>query len=296
MDDLEKFVEWFNKLDPEYVNKQNQLQIQRDLEDYRLFKQHLDNNSCYYCAKSMSSFDNSIICFHWLLRPKGVKKKDIIKVLDKYSLLQIRAYFRWLATAESFMKNINDLTLEQSKEMIVHETTKYRDFIWTLSCSKSDFNGHRKANFPHYHLLMKQADQVYFKFSGYHAKLKENDLFQFSLMLNHPDTMSSTPAVGVSVQNAMNEVPIEMLLENMNQAKDDKKAQFRVQTFITAPKGKTISGDQIAEIIETANKKNVPIAQAIKESNLDASVNIVINPSENIPENLHRNNPRKKKK
>lgn len=295
-ENLNDFVKIFNKLDPKYIKEQNQLQDKKDLEDFKLFKNNLKNNRCYYCRNAINSFEETAICFHWLLQPKIIKKKYLLKVLNKYSLIQFRAYLRWVATAEAFMENINDLIEEQSKEMIIHETIKYQNFNWTISFSKSDFKGHRNADYPHYHLQLMVGSKVRFKFSDHHIKLKKNDIFEFSLMLDHPEIMTFSPIVGASVQNAMNELPPELMLKAMKQAKEKSKGQFRVQTLLSAHNGKTISGDKIAEIIKIANDKNIPIAQAIKESDIDANVKIYLNPSENLPNNLHRNNPRRKKK
>lgn len=287
MDSIDSFLKWHKEQDPIHIENLNNSQMEQDEIDFNDFKTKLEKSICKYCDLELESFNVDKICFHWLLRPHGIRKKDIIKVLDYYDCIQIRSYVRWLAQAEGFLSNINDLRVEQSSDMIIHETITYKNIEWTIYCNPNDFVGHsenRISSVPHYHLQIKIIDNIFFKFSDHHIKFSDYDLFVLNMTIKHPDKFAFFPSYGVGVQTVFDKIHPEDLLAKMKPSEDESKAQFNVQTSISAKDGKSIKGELIYQAIEESKKRNVPIAQVLKEMKLDADVEIRIDPSDNSPD------------
>jgi len=291
MNSIEKYLKWYKEQDPDNIENLNRIQMEHDEIDFIDFKKKLEKGICKYCELDFKSVNIDKICFHWLLRPIGINKKEIIKVLDHYDCIQIRSYLRWLAQSESFLRNINDLRDEQSSNMIIHETIKYKNIEWSIYCNPNDFIGHsekRISSTPHYHLQIKIDNKIYFKYSDHHIKLSDYDLFILNMIIKHPDKFAFFPSYGVGIQTVIDNINPEDLLAQMKPSKDESKAQYNVQTFIKTKEGKTIKGDLIYQAIQESKKRNIPIAQVLKEMKLDAEVVIKINPSDNLPDMSNR--------
>lgn len=295
MQDIKDFIKWFSTQSPETIDKINTAQLKKDREDYNDFVEKLARGECKYCGKNLDYFNKKETCFHWLLRPNGVRTRNIKRLLDHYGLIRVRAYLRWLAHSERALTNINDLREEQSDHMIVHESIKYKTLKYTLHCSETDFTGHRDSNFPHYHFQMILNGLIFFKFSQHHAKLLDTDIFELKLLLEHPDMFAVGPFFGAGIQNMFDAFKPEELLEHMEPSTDENFAPFNVQTMVVAKNGHKIPGSKIMEIYELSKKENITIAQAIRKSDLEADITTMINPSDNLPLNSQRTKPRNKK-
>jgi hypothetical protein len=83
----------------------------------------------------------------------------------------------WIAYQENKSTQINNLTIEKDQNKIWETTIKYKDLKWSITCSKTDFMGHKegKVNFPHYHFLMEKEGKPFITFEDYHVKLTEED-------------------------------------------------------------------------------------------------------------------------
>lgn len=95
--------------------------------DFESFKNSLEKGLCDICGKEVVYFNKQETCLHWLLKPEGVDKKDIVSVLSEFQFSRIQAYVRWIANCEAPFRNINDLVEEGKSKKLIEETIRYKN-------------------------------------------------------------------------------------------------------------------------------------------------------------------------
>lgn len=101
------------------------------------------NGFCYLRENPYASFSKKTPCPHWLLEPKGFKKKDFPSIAKRYGYFQIQSFLRWVANRDNFARNINDLPEEGTNGKLFEVTIKYKNFEWAFSCTESEVTLHR---------------------------------------------------------------------------------------------------------------------------------------------------------
>lgn len=87
----------------------------------------------------------------------------------------------------------------------------------------------------------------------------------------------------MGVGDALERIEPELLLDSMRNTDDPSTATFNVQTAVMAKPGTTISGDDIAALIEESRETGVPIAKLVDRlDNVQTMVQIL--PGDGIPE------------
>ena len=187
---MEEKIKIFDNLSNDQISKLNKKQREAAVKEYSNFITKFKKNVCYICDSPLSSFDENRICYHWMLRPNGIKKHHIQKLLySGKGFRRISIYLRWVANTGIPFRNISDHSEEMAKDRIFEITIKYKSIEWSFSCSPSDYKGHsssRFANFPHYHFQMKINDKVFIKFADFHPPLSDEDLFFFEAQKAYP--------------------------------------------------------------------------------------------------------------
>src|ERR1700733_6679334 len=154
-EDLRSFIESIPRQEIEEKNREELEQAERD---YRRFKAAVAEGVCLYCEHRLDSFDQSKPCLHWFTYPNGIKKKHFEKYLSEpLSLFQLEAYFRWMASTEKIIGNVNDSIAELSKTSLIEMTVAYKNIEWSLSVGQTDVEGHSGSLYgavPHYHVQM----------------------------------------------------------------------------------------------------------------------------------------------
>lgn len=85
------------------------------------------------------------------------------------------------------------------------------------------------------------------------------------------------------MQGVLDQIPAESLLEGMQSTFQEDRATFNLSTMLEADPGTTISGADIAEIIEESKKAGVPIAKLIRKlKNVRATT--IVQPGPGVPE------------
>jgi hypothetical protein len=133
---------------------------------------------CWICGDALTAFDQAEPCPHWLLKPDGFEKEHFELLTQKYSLIRLEHYLRWVANEEAFAKNINDLADEGSGKL-VELTIKYKNLQWSFSCGASDLTGHEgggaHSKRPHWHFQMYADDKPFIRYNDFHAPLSERE-------------------------------------------------------------------------------------------------------------------------
>jgi len=120
------FADFLQGLTEEEIREGNKAEFLRAQEEHARFKKMYDDGLCYLCNKPLSSFSRKTPCIHWLLKPKGFKKKDIKAVAERFGIFQIQSLLRWYANEEAFARNINNLVDEGSGSKLIELTIKYK--------------------------------------------------------------------------------------------------------------------------------------------------------------------------
>jgi len=301
VEDLSERVEHANKvidgMTKKQMNEITQREIDRSKKDFEGLKSALEKGNCYYCGHPITHFSVQKPCLHWLLKPKGFKKKHFPMIYQMKSFHEIETYLRWVANCEAIGRNINDWEGEKSDSKVIEETIRFKHLEWSFSCSKGDFEGHsgrRNADFPHYHFQMTVDGKVIINYSGFHIPFHDYDMFVFAVKNGQVPKLSYQHTHGSGIQKMFETFSPEELLDLMN-SKDIEsgkgKRQFNLQTLVIAPEG--IPGGKIAELQQKNKETGVPMARLLREIE-GASVVTTIEPGEDIPE-IAKRKPRKKK-
>lgn len=293
-DRISRFNEYLNKIPLEELQSEAQKQIQKNKDEFIKFEIDLKNGRCFYCNNLLTHFSKDKPCFHWLLKPKGFKKKYFPLLFEQKSFRQLNDYLRWVANTEKPMQNINDLIEEKESSKFIEETIRYKNFEWSFSCSHSDRLGHKdkhKGKVPHYHFQMKVDNLVIINYNGFHLSFTDYDEFYFTVKDGKFDRLRSKHIQGAGMQSFFDNIKSEEIIDNLMYAKDEKDGQLNIDIMIEANAGTTISGDEIADLIKERDRTGISMAKLIKKLK-NVNVQTIISPGPGIPKMARRDKNR----
>jgi hypothetical protein len=79
-------IDFINGLTPEQIDEGNKRQLEENIRVYNEFKAAYVKGYCSLCSHPINHFDESRPCFHWFLRPDGIRKKHFDNYLSSRSL------------------------------------------------------------------------------------------------------------------------------------------------------------------------------------------------------------------
>lgn len=280
----------------EEIEKGNERHKAETKKEYKKFKKSLNNNECYLCNSKLNQFDENKPCLHWLLRPKGLNKKHIKKLFDSgVGFFRTTTYLRWLANLETPFKNISNLESETTKDKKFEQTIKYKNFEWSFTCSPGDYEGHKNKNYgklPHFHMQMKINGQLFYKFGEEHIPFSKQDLFAIELYESNPKRVILYDVYAWGMQESLDYINPDLLMKTMGKTLNENEATYHLDTIIEAPEGKTLNGDDIADILKESSEKGIPVAKLA--SKLGGKQTTYISPGEGVPPILKRNKRKNK--
>lgn len=235
----------------------NTSQIKESERQHALFKAAFDQGKCYICDADLTTFVEKVPCLHWFLRPPGVKKRHYPAVAEKFGMMAIQSWIRWVANEGGWAKNIADTADENH---VVQVTAQYGDFSWSISCGKSDFAGHsgKNSDFPHYHLQMWINDRPFISYNDFHFRIHDDELAILKAM--DASGVKSKFVFGESFDDLMAAVEPEWVVNLPVIEGNPDSAPFRMETIIVADEGTVMSGEMIYEMIQQAKADGVTIA------------------------------------
>ena len=283
-----KAQNFLEKLPTNYINQMNKKTFEDTDKEYKEFQEQLKKGQCYLCSETINSFVENKPCQHWLLRPAGFDKKHFPLVYKTFNFFRIEAYLRWIANSEILAGNINDLVEETNSKKLFEHTIKYKNFEWSFSCSSEDLSGHKlsfSGQFPHYHFQMRIDGQPFIDYANFHISFTDEDFFHLPMMLGMVDKAKYTHGAGMQ---EMMSIDPETLLNSMQKATDETNGVYNVQTLVHAEPGKTLSGDEIADLFKKSKELNIPVAKLIKELKNVGSAKSFIMPGSRVPRQAGR--------
>jgi hypothetical protein len=289
------FAKFLEGLSEEERQKGSEAEFLRAKEEHARFKEDYHNGICYLCHKPLSSFSKKRPCIHWLLKPKGFKKKDIKLIAREYGIFQVQSLLRWYANEESFAKNINDLAEEGTGTKIIELTIRYKNLEWSFSCSENDFLGHQNsqnAQHPHYHFQMRIDKRPFIGFNNYHLPLSDMDVLNMSAKMAKPEFIKQRHSFGEGMSEMFAEEVVEQVLNTAVTDGDTEKAPIKFDTFAYAEEGKQINGDDLADLIEEAKEKGVTVASLIHKLP-NANTKVMVSPGPGVVEQAPRSRGKK---
>jgi len=281
---------FLGKLPADYIDRMNKKTFEDAHREYKEFQEQLNKGQCYICGEKIGSFIKNKPCQHWLLRPAGFNKRHLPLVYQKFNFFRIESYLRWIANSEIFAGNINDIAEETNPKKLFEHTIKYKNFEWSFSCSEGDLTGHKfsfSGRSPHYHFQMRINSRPFIDYANFHIPFTNEDFFQLPMMLGMVDKAKYTHTHGAGMQEMLIIDP-ETLLNSMQKADSEANGVYSVQTLVEAESGKTLSGDEIADLFKKSKELNVPVAKLIKELKNVVSATTFITPGPRVPEQAGR--------
>lgn len=261
-DKAEDVVRRLQILSPEERDSISLENVRRTEAEHQKFLADFKFGKCYICDKPIKTFSNRSPCLHWLLKPKGFRKHDLLAVTGMYGLFQIQTYLRWVANTEGLAKNINDLA-EEGTGKLIELTIRYRNLEWSFSLGESDYFGHhtsQHAKDPHYHFQMRIDRHPFINYNDFHIPLSEGDILSIEAHRNLPEMVKHKFPGGEGMADILNAQTAETLVRHGVAAGDEHEAMLTLDTLIMADEGTTISGNDLYNLIQEAKKKKVTVS------------------------------------
>lgn len=254
-------------------------------EEFASFQANHAKDICYLCNQKYNTFNYITPCIHWLLRPNGINKDCIHVMLKRFGCFKARAYLRWLANTQKFAKYINDLSGEGDSEKIIQETIKYGDLEWSFSCSKGDLVGHtnsRHGQNPHFHFQMRIRKQPFINYGDFHLDFSDYDMFTLDVRARKISNLKYIDGYGGGMEELMTQFEEKQPIDKMRRTEEMADAQFRVQTFVEADEGHTISGDDVYRLQEESKKTGKTMTELL-ETLPNVKVRRIVMPIDDVP-------------
>lgn len=237
------FARFLLSLSEEEKADMRKQQIEESNAEYSEFENFFADGKCYICKKPLKTFSSGSPCLHWLLRPKGFKKKHFLSVFEQYGFFETQTYLRWIATQEAKLSNINDMAIEGTGKKF-EVTIRYRNLEWSFSCSDSDYSGHKtttNGSFPHYHFQMRFESQPFIRFNDFHIPFTERELIHIEAMASSDGKIVPKFLNGHGMADVFNDEMLEKVLADAPPVDDEKYGVFHTSTLVMAEEGKVIS-------------------------------------------------------
>lgn len=297
----DEFIDRIKQLPKEAILEGNEKERLKTEKDYKNFSISFEDGQCYYCSRPLKTFSEKNSCLHWLLRPKGFKKKHFPILYEKFTFFRISSYVRWVATIGGPMKNINDIQAEHPGGKLIDFTARFKYITWSFSCGKSDYEGHKttkSGNFPHYHMQIKLNGNIFIRYNDFHIPFHNDDLFYIELFTKHKDFAVHSYGHGAGMQELMkNKEGLQFIVDNSVPTDNFEDATSRLTTMVMAKDGETISGNIIADAMKEAKESERTFASIIQEklSDSNADITTIVSPGDGVPESQQRTGRKKKK-
>lgn len=301
--DLQERIKRMNKMLASYPIEELQARAdehnKKAQQDFEELKNLLNEGKCSFCSRDITYFDEKKPCFHWLLwEAKSLKKAHFPLLFAQEGFHQTIAYLCWVANSEKPFVNINDLVEEGKSTNIIDITIRYKNVEWSFICSESDKHGHQgtqEGKNPHYHFQMKKDGYVVVNYNGFHLPFIDYDDFCFAMAQGKFDKLRASEGKAAGIQTILENTKPEQLIDNMTHTDSENDALFKTDILIEAEEGHTISGNEIADMIEERKRIGVPLAKLVEKLK-NVKLTRIVSPGPGVPKKSQRTPNRGKKK
>jgi len=289
------FATFLEAMSPEERAKANADSLFQTEAIHQDFSAAFAKGSCFVCGKPLKCFSAENPCPHWLLKPKGFKKKHMQAVGEKFGIFQLQSYLRWVANEQASAKNINDLPVEGSGDKLVEVTIRYHNLEWSFSCAESDYLGHQTTQYakhPHYHFQMRVDQRPFINYNDFHLPLTKMDVVHIEALRSAPETVKARFHFGEGMADILSDETIEDLVRMSGGEASEGDAPLHFDSIAMAEEGKTIRGEDLYEIIQEAKAKGVTVASLMHKLP-NATTRVIVSPGPGVVEQAPRSGGRK---
>ncbi len=283
--DIKKY---FDSLTHEQIEEGNNRQLQQNKLVHKEFSEAYKKGYCSLCKHPLVDFVSSKPCYHWFLRPHGIKKKHFAKYLStQIGFFRFDSYMRWVANLDAPFRNINDLKSEMNPAKVVEYTIRYKNIEWTINMGKTDRIGHadtQNASFPHFHLQIKVDDNVFIRFNDFHIPLSNEDIFSFRAFEEAPEKVVWRNSFGEGMSIIEDEESLVELEKLMRQTDDVEMGTFDTSTLVQMPEGEQMDGEELWKIFEESKRTGIPARHLLQKHYPQATITTEIGPGQCVPE------------
>ena len=287
-----KIRKLLENLTPEEIEQNNLEHIEETDTIFKEFKDAYSKSCCSLCGNKIENFIPDEPCFHWFTLPIGIRKKHFKEYLsDQIGYFKLESYFRWMATLEKPLANINDLPGEESKKL-KEITIRWKNIEWSLNYGETDLKGHldsKNANFPHFHIQVIQNNRPFLRFNDFHIPFSKEDIFTFKMIEEAGDLVDFNEGIGRGISAITDPSYLRELDKNMKISDDENKATFATTSMFNLPDGKTMSGEIIKKIFLESKETGIPTRHLIKKYFPEANVYTEVIPGKGVPDIKGRN-------
>ena len=232
------------------------------------FSEAFEAGNCSICGSELTAYVRDRPCLHWLLKPEGFEKQDLLKITDRYPMRQIERYIRRVANQEALAINVNDLAGEGTGKL-VELTVKYKDLEWAISCSKTDYEGHQgdneNAKKPHYHFQMRINNNRYIDYGDFHIPLHHVDIVNMEAERLAPGRAPRHFVGGEGMSDIFKEEVVEKLAIDGRIAENEGAGAVKFDHIVIADKGKPMLAEDVLAAVREAREQGKPAAGFLRK-------------------------------
>lgn len=281
------FAEFMKSFPQEEIDRVNAMQRKEAADQHAAFQEAFKVGRCIFCGEALTSFDRAKPCRHWLLKPEGVRKEHIQEICRLFSWGILENYLRWVANEEKFAQNINDLS-DEGTGTLLELTIKYKTLEWSFSCSENDLKGHEgggeHSKKPHFHFQMYVDGKPLVRYNDYHLPISEADARFLEFMRANPGKVKRRIFGGTGMDEVFDTSSLDDIVRAGRSAKDEDDAAtapFKLDSFVVAEPGTSISGEDIARLAEEAEAEGVTLSSKLSQLK-NVRVQTIISPGPGV--------------
>ncbi len=294
------FAKFLSELSPEERARGNEKSRAEAKVEHAAFRESFKAGQCSFCGQPLASFDSAKPCRHWLLKPDGFGKEHFELLAKRHSWSELENYLRWVANEEGFAKNINDLA-DEGTGKLVELTIKYKNLRWSFSIGATDLSGHEGSGElskqPHYHFQMYVDEKPFIRYNDFHLPLSVADIGFLECMRANPGTVKKRVAGGVGMDELLDESTLEHVVRMGRSGTAEEEAEsapIKLDTFVFAEPGKPIKGEDLHNLIQSAEAEGVTVTSKLRELK-NVNVQTIVSPGPGVVEQAPRSGGRKKR-
>ena len=148
------------------------------------------------------------------------------------------------------------------------------------------------AKHQHYHFQMRIEQRPFINYNDFHVPFSEMDVMNIEAMRASPGMVKQRFSFGEGMNDVLNDETVEHIVNATVPGYASDEAPFKIDTIAMAEEGRTISGDDLYELIQEAKAKNVRVASLIHKLP-NAKTRVIVTPGPGVVEQAPRTGRRK---